>query len=81
MGLRTILYVNASHLDGLCFLSVAKKTLKSKGILALYILFLSKKKKSANVYDFGMTAYVVKQIEVFRVIMNVLPLFRGCDHE
>lgn len=81
MELRTILYVNASHLNGLYFLSIIKKPLKLKDVLDNMLFFLSERKNLVNVYEFGMNAYIVNQIGTVRAIMNVLPLFRGRYHE
>lgn len=81
MELRTILYVNASHRNGLYFLPITRLTLKVNEILVNMLLFLSGRKKFINVHDFGMNAYGVNRIGIVRAIMNGLPLFRGRDHE
>ena len=64
MELRTILYVNASHLYGLYFLSIAIKKLKA--ILIILFLFFIAKKHIVHVYDFDMNSYLVKNLEIFR---------------
>lgn len=69
MELRTILYVNASHLYGLYFLPIAIKKLKA--ILVILFLFFIDKKHIVHVYDFDMNSYLVKNLEIFR----------GCNHE
>jgi hypothetical protein len=81
MKAKSILYTNESYLEGLDFLSIVKQTLKFKRIRVAMLDSLRKKKSLVKVYDFGMSAYVVKQIGIVSAIITVLPSFRGRAHE
>jgi len=71
MELRTSLYVNASHLDGLYFSIILRKTLKFNVKTGNILLFLRKRKNFVNVYEFAVNECVIKQVGIFR----------GSDHE
>jgi hypothetical protein len=81
MKAKSILYTNESYLEGLDFLSIVKQTLKFKRIRVAMLDSLRKKKSLVKVYDFGISAYVVKQIGIVSAIITVLPSFRGRAHE
>lgn len=71
MELRTILYVNASHLDGLYFSKILKQALKFNEIIEKILFFFSERKNFVNVYEFAANKCVIKQVGIFR----------GSDHE
>jgi hypothetical protein len=71
MELRTSLYVNASHLDGLYFSRILRKTLKFNEKAGNILLFLSKRENLVNVYEFAVNECVIKQVGICR----------GSDHE
>jgi len=81
MKVKSILYANESYLESLDFLSIVKQTLKFKHIRVAKFDSLRKKKSLVKIYNFSMSAYVVKKIGIVSAIITVLPSFRGRAHE